>query len=106
MFAFLRKLLAEPNVETRREPESWRQAINELETRVEQMEIDRGERHIAVLAAMEKVQRQMNARIQRRIDRAEQDPEQPDGEPEEVFESRRRAAPSTAHLASRFRRSS
>lgn len=46
--------------------QSLRQRVNQLETRIEALELASGERHIAVLNAVEKVMNQFRARVRKR----------------------------------------
>lgn len=52
----------------RREPEASLPRLNQLEIRVEQLELASAERHVAVLNAVEKVLHQLKARARKRDD--------------------------------------
>jgi hypothetical protein len=82
------------------EAESLSERLNRLETRMERVELDNGERQLAVLSALEKVLNQLRARERKR------ERDNGDEPPEELT-----PAPSTpggnyhtAALARRFRR--
>ena len=81
--------------------------VNQLETRLERLELDHAERQVAVLNTLEKVLRQLSAREGKRVrDRAahqaEEDPPD-DGVDIVVPPGRRAARVDTSHLSRRFR---
>lgn len=80
-------------------------AVHELETKMAQLEErDLGAR-VDQLNALEKVMRRLNAREDRRVERAEprQDAPEPSNGEEPVVQTPPHTSPSTAHLAKRFR---
>lgn len=99
---------------TRVEQLEHREAVplGALESRLERLELDHGERHVAVLNTMEKLMRQLGARERKR----ERDAEDGDGGQDVLSSAARpdfvdpagsdpsRRAPDTSHLAGRFRR--
>lgn len=84
--------------------QSYLDKLDELQTRVERLELDSADRQVAVLNAIEKTMTQLRARVAKRErDSASQDdPGSTNGEPEVVEGQRFR--PNTVHLAQRFRR--
>jgi hypothetical protein len=80
--------------------DSLAERMNGLETRMERVELDNGERQIAVLSALEKVLNQLRARERKR--ERDNGEEVPDGQPEPPV-SHAGNYPSAA-LARRFRR--
>ena len=81
--------------------------VNQLETRLERLELDHAERQVAVLNTLEKVLRQLSAREGKRVrDRATNQTEEAPEDPADVA----RVAPGprvrsvdTSHLSRRFR---
>ena len=78
----------------------------DLESRLERLELDHGERHVAVLNTMEKLMRQLGARERKRVE-ADETAGTPEGAPASSRDGRHAGRPqehaSTAHLAKRFR---
>jgi hypothetical protein len=59
--------------------ESFRRELNQLQTRVQQLELDNGERQLAVLSACEKTLHQLRAREVKRKENGEPEaPQTPD----------------------------
>jgi len=88
--------------------------LNQLETRLQRLELDNAERQIAVMKSMEKVLYQLRARDAKRVrDSARQDAAGQEIEDELISEhppqrartgaAAVRAAPPTEHLSRRFR---
>lgn len=93
-----------------REATGLSERLNELETRLERLELDNAERQVAVLNALEKVMTQFKAREAKRARDAEVQGTR-DADPEATrmagvapsADTVRRGPSSSAHLARRFR---
>ena len=80
--------------------------LNQLETRLQRLELDNAERQVAVLSSLEKVLHQLRAREVKRVrDGNSVAGEEAAADPERVAEpaARPSARVSTAHLSRRFR---
>ncbi|MGH7180165.1 MAG: hypothetical protein ACREJC_22495 [Tepidisphaeraceae bacterium] len=85
------------------------QDFSPLERRIERLELDHGERHVAVLNTLEKIMRQLGARERKRVaangdELEEGGTEMPPPSPIVRPGAPQRAPSGTAHLATRFRR--
>lgn len=102
MFGFSRK-----SSEAGSEPPGILRRVDQLETRLERLELDHAERQVAVLNTLEKVLRQLAAREGKRVrDRAaheEQETALDDGGVARVPAEPRRPVVDTSHLSRRFR---
>lgn len=87
------------------EPQSFRDELNELRTRVERLELDSAERQVSVLNAIEKTMTQLRAReAKREREKASQDDvESTTNGDGDVSQHPPNRAPTSAHLARRFR---
>lgn len=77
------------------EPDYVLERLNQLETKIERLELDNADRQVAVLTTVEKVMHQLRARTRKRERDAENHNQQ---------DEQRELIPATsAHLAARFR---